>query len=84
MLLSRKLKEHLISPLTGLSVMFQKDNSAVHSERQVQILTSGLSVGSQGEATLIMDLAVVRSHMEKIQRDAATSDLCHVATSSSH
>lgn len=64
MLFSRRLKEHLISPLTRLSVEFQKDhgNSAVWksegtetvpSERRVQILTSGLSVGSQGEATLI-------------------------------
>lgn len=55
MLLSGRLKEQLISSLTCLSVMFQTDHgsSAVPSERQVQILTSGLSVGSQGEATLI-------------------------------
>lgn len=75
MLLSGRLKEQLISSLTRLSVVFQKDHgsSAVPSERQVQILTSGLSVGSQGEATLIYGFSCcLKSYGEN------TKGCCHL------
>lgn len=75
MLLSRRLREHRISPLTCLSVMFQKDhgNSAVPSEKYVNILTCGLSVDSQRETTLIYGFShCLKSYGEN------TKGCCHL------